>query len=125
MLLPNDNPQFKELGERLMMARNNAAVVYEALAEQTGNREYRTRALAYYAESARAWDAITRDPETMIRMRLAENPGAPGINLGYLNANNALRPASDYKPEIFIHIDRDILEPSRWEELAPFGGMIN
>jgi tetratricopeptide (TPR) repeat protein len=124
VLLPNDNPQFKELGERLMMARNNAAVVYEALAEQTGNREYRTRALAYYAESARAWDAITRDPETMIRMRLADNPGVPGINLGYLNANNALRPASDYRPEIFIRIDRDILEPSRWEELAPFGGMI-
>ncbi|MDR1836179.1 MAG: tetratricopeptide repeat protein, partial [Treponema sp.] len=125
VLLPNDNPQFKELGERLMMARNNAGVVYEALAEQTGNREYRTRALSYYAESARAWDAITRDPETMIRMRLAENPNAPGINLGYLNANNALRPASDYKPEIFIHIDRDILEPSRWEELAPFGVMID
>ena len=125
VLLPNDSPQFKELGERLMMARNNAGVVYEALAEQTGNREYRTRALAYYAESARAWDAITRDPETMIRMRLADNPGVPGINLGYLNANNALRPASDYKPEIFIHIDRDILEPSRWEELAPSGGMID
>jgi tetratricopeptide (TPR) repeat protein len=125
VLLPNDNPQFKELGERLMMARNNAGVVYEALAEQTGNREYRTRALAYYAESARAWDAITRDPDTMIRMRLSENPNAPGINLGYLNANNALRPASDYRPEIFIRIDRDILEPSRWEELAPFGGMIN
>ena len=61
----------------------------------------------------------------MVRMRLADNPGAPGINLGYLNANNALRPVSDYRPEIFIRIDRDILEPSRWEELAPFGGMIN
>jgi len=125
ILLPNDNPQFLELGERLMMARNNAAVVYEALAEQTGNREYRSRALVFYAESARAWDAITRNPETMVRLRLGDNPGAPGINLGYLNANNALHPASDYSPEIFIRIDRDVLEPSRWEELAPFGGMIN
>jgi tetratricopeptide (TPR) repeat protein len=124
VLLPNDNPQFLELGERLMMARNNIAVVYEALAEQTGNREYRSRALALYADSSRAWDAITRNPDTMVRMRLADSPGVPGINLGYLNASNALRPSRDYRPEIFIRIDRDVLEPSRWEELAPFGSLV-
>jgi len=123
MLLPNDNQQFLELGERLMMARNNAGVIYEALAEQTGNRDYRSRALALYAESARAWDSITRDPATMTRMRLMDSPGAPGINLGYLNANNALRPSGNYRPEVFIRIDKDVLEPSRWEELAPFTGL--
>jgi hypothetical protein len=106
-----------------MMARNNAGVVYEALAEQTGNREYRSRALAMYAESARAWDTITRNPETMVRMRLSESPGAPGINLGYLNASNAMRPSNNYTPEIFIRIDKDAVEPSHWEELAPFGGL--
>jgi tetratricopeptide (TPR) repeat protein len=123
VLLPNDNPQFLEIGERLMMARNNAGVVYDALAEQTGNRDFRARAMSLYAESARAWDAITRNPETMIRMRLSEIPGAPGINLGYLNANNLLRPGTDYSPGVFIRIDRDVVEPSRWEQLAPFGGM--
>jgi tetratricopeptide (TPR) repeat protein len=123
VLLPNDNPQFLELGERLMMARNNAGVVYEALAEQTGNREYRSRALGLYAESARAWDSITRDPQTMVRMRLTDSPSAPGINLGFLNANNALRPTPNFSPQIFPRIDRDVLEPSRWEELAPFGGL--
>jgi tetratricopeptide (TPR) repeat protein len=123
ILLPNDSPQFLELGERLMMARNNAGVVYEALAEQTGNREYRSRALALYAESSRAWDSITRNPETMTRMRLVDTPGAPSINLGYLNANNALRPSSSYRPEIFIRIDKDVIEPSHWEELAPIGGL--
>ena len=123
VLMPNDNPQFLELGERLMMARNNAGVVYEALAGQTGNREYRSRALALYAESARAWDSITRNPETMIRMRLTDSFGSPGINLGYLNANNALRPVSNLSPEIFVRIDKDADEPSRWEELAPFGGL--
>ncbi|MCL2265000.1 MAG: tetratricopeptide repeat protein [Treponema sp.] len=117
-LLPNDNPLFLELGERLMMARNNAGAVGEALADQTGNRDYRSRALAMYAESARAWDAITRNPETMARMSLTGSPGAPGINLGYLNANNALRPNANYTPQIFVRIDRDVLEPSKWEELA-------
>jgi len=125
VLFPNDSPQFIELGERLMMARNNAGVVYEALAEQTGNREYRSKAMALYAESARAWDSITRNPETMTRMRLFDSPGVPGINLGFLNANNALRPNSEFGREIFIRIDRDAIEPSRWEELAPFGGLID
>ncbi|MCL2185206.1 MAG: tetratricopeptide repeat protein [Treponema sp.] len=121
VLMPNDSIEFLEVGERLMMARNNAGVVYEALAEQTGNREYRSRAMALYAESARAWDAITRNPVTMTRMRLSEIPGAPGINLGYLNANNALRPTSNYNPSIFTRIDRDGLEPSHWEQIASFG----
>jgi tetratricopeptide (TPR) repeat protein len=123
VLLPNDNIQFLETGERLMMARNNAGVVNEALAGQTGNRDYRSKAMGLYAESARAWDAITRNPETMTRMRLTDSPGAPSINLGYLNANNALRPNSGYRPQVFIRIDKDVLEPSRWEELAPLGGL--
>jgi tetratricopeptide (TPR) repeat protein len=122
ILLPNDRPEFHEVGERLMMARNNAGVVYEALANQTGNREYRSRALYYYAESARAWDAITRDPETMVRMRITDLPGAPSVNPGYLNANNAMRPVSNFIPQIFPRIDKDGLEPSRWEELAPIAG---
>jgi len=123
--LPNDRPEFLEFGERLMMAYNNAGVVYEALAGQTGNRDYRTRAISLYAESARAWDSITRNPSTMSRMRLLDTPGAPGVNLGFLNASNAMRPVSGFNPEIFLRIDKDVLEPSHWEELAPFGGLVN
>jgi len=125
VLLPNDNPQFLELGERLMMARNNAGVTYEALAKQSGRREYRSQALSLYADSARAWDSITRNPQSMTRLSIGGSPGAPGINLGYLNANNALHPSPGFNPEIFIRIDRDVSEPSHWEELAPFGGLID
>jgi len=128
VLLPNDRPEYLELGERLMIARNNAGVVYEALANITGNQDFKSRALSMYAESARAWDSITRNPATMERMSLVGSPGAPGINLGFLNANNFLhannaRQPAAYNPEIFIRIDKDALEPSRWEELAPFGGL--
>ncbi|MDR2729468.1 MAG: tetratricopeptide repeat protein [Treponema sp.] len=129
VLLPNDRPEFLEVGERLMMARNNAGVNYEALADVTGSREYRSRALALYAESSRAWDAITRNPREMTRLRPIENPNAPGINLGFLNANNALHASNirrneEFNPEIFVRIDKDVLDPSRWEELAPMGGLI-
>jgi tetratricopeptide (TPR) repeat protein len=111
VLLPNDRPEYLELAERLMMARNNAGVASEALADQTGDRRYRVRAQALYAEADRAWDARTRDPRTMIR--------SGGIPLPYLNSRNTLYPQSEYEPQIFIRIDRDVLEPSRWEELAP------
>ncbi|MCL2808880.1 MAG: tetratricopeptide repeat protein [Treponema sp.] len=118
VLLPNDNPQFIDTGERLMMARNNLGVVYEYLADQTGNREYRNRAMTMYIYSSSAWDSITRNPQSMTRSRLADSPGAPGINLGYLNANNALRPNNFFDPQVFVRIDRDVLEPSRWEEIT-------
>ncbi|MDR0320684.1 MAG: tetratricopeptide repeat protein [Treponema sp.] len=123
VLMPNDNMQFIELAERLMMARNNIGAVYEALADQTGRREYRSRALAMYAESSRAWDMITRNPESMVRSSVTGSSGAPGINYGYINASHALRPTSDYSPQIFVRIDKDVQEPSRWEELAPFNAL--
>jgi tetratricopeptide (TPR) repeat protein len=111
VLLPNDRPEYLELAERLMMARNNAAVAYEALANQTGDRRYRTRALALYAEANRAWDARTRDPRTMIR--------SSSTPLPFLNSRNALYPQPGYEPQLFIRIDRDIQDPPVWEQLAP------
>ena len=115
VLLPNDRPEYLELAERLMMARNNAGVASEMLAAQTGTRSYQTSALAFYAEANRAWDALTRDPRTMIRSGSAPLP--------FLNSRNALHPQTDYEPQIFIRIDRDALEPSIWEELASFAGL--
>jgi hypothetical protein len=111
--LPNDQPEYLEIAERLMMARNNAAVVYEDLAKQTGNQRYRSRAMALYAESERAWDSLTRNPTSMIR--------SGSVPLPFLNSRNALYPQRDYEPQIFVRIDRDVLEPSRWEQLAPVG----
>jgi tetratricopeptide (TPR) repeat protein len=118
MLMPNDRPEHMELAERLMVSRNNLGVTLEALAENTGDLRYRSRALALYAESARAWDSLTRNPDTMIRMRPTDLY-SPGINLGFLNSQNSLHPVPGYEPQIFIHIDKDVLEPSDWEDLAP------
>ncbi|MDR2718397.1 MAG: tetratricopeptide repeat protein [Treponema sp.] len=111
VLLPNDRPEYLELAERLMMARNNAGVACEMLADQTGNRSYRTRAISFYAEASRAWDSLTRDPRTMVR--------SGSTPLPYLNTRNTLYPQPDYEPQIFIRIDREALETSPWENLAP------
>ena len=111
ILLPNDRPEYLELAERLMMARNNAGVASERLAEQTGDISHRTRAMGLYAEAQRAWDARTRDPATMIR--------SGSVPLPHLNMRNVLHPQPGFEPQIFIRIDRDALETSHWERIAP------
>lgn len=109
MLVPNDRPEHMELVERLMMARNNLAATLENLADATGNAALRSQALALYAESSRAWDLITRDPKSMIR--------SDSKNLAYLNTRNALYPVKNYERQIYIYLDKDVLEPSPWEKL--------
>ncbi|MDR2534398.1 MAG: tetratricopeptide repeat protein [Treponema sp.] len=119
VLLPHDREDHMELAERLMTVRNNFGVTLEALTERTGNSIYRSQAMGLYSDSARTWDTITRDQKTMIRMRPGDLTGGPSINLGYLNGQNALHPSSDYERQIYVEIDKDVLEPSPWENLTP------
>jgi hypothetical protein len=120
LLLPNDQPEYIELAERLMAARNNMGAVYEALADQTGDNRYRSRALGLYSEAARAWDALTRNPQNMIRS-LPEPGiyGGRGSSLPQLNTQHMLYPQPGYEPQIFPRLDKDVLEPSEWERLVP------
>jgi tetratricopeptide (TPR) repeat protein len=111
MLSPNERQDHMELAERLMIVRNNMGVVKEALTARTGDPRYQAEAMALYAESSRAWDALTRDPETMVR--------SSGTNLGFLNNRNMSYPQAGYEPQLFNQIDKDVLEPSAWEMLAP------
>ncbi|MDR2742952.1 MAG: tetratricopeptide repeat protein [Treponema sp.] len=111
MLSPNERPDHMELAERLMVGRNNLGVTMEALAGRDGDPRYRAEAMALYSESARAWDALTRNPDTMIR--------STGTNLGFLNSRNILHPQAGYEPRLFNQIDKDVLEPSAWETIAP------
>ncbi|MDR1862536.1 MAG: tetratricopeptide repeat protein [Treponema sp.] len=118
-IMPTENREQLDLAERLMTAQNNMGVTLEALAERTGSAGFRSQALGLYTESARAWDVWTRNPITMTRMLPAPGINAPGINPAYLNIQNSLHPAGDYERQFFLLIDKDVLEPSFWEELHP------
>jgi len=104
-----------------MVAQNNLGVTLEALTERTGNNSFSARAQGLYADSARAWDILTRDPETMVRMRPAPGIYAPGVNPAFLNIRNNLNPIPGYEPLFFMRIDMDMFEFSEWETLAPPG----
>ena len=120
IMATNDEKQL-DLAERLMVAQNNQGVILEGLTERTGNSRYRSRAQALYSDSERAWDILTRNPVSMMRMRPSSEISAPGINPAYLNVQNSLHPVPGYEPHFFLRIDKDMNEPSVWEELAPPG----
>jgi tetratricopeptide (TPR) repeat protein len=120
-IAPTDDEDQLDLVERLMVAQNNLGVVLEALTERTGNTSYRSRAQGLYSDSERAWDILTRNPTTMIRMRPSPDITAPSVNPAYLNVQNSLRPIPGYEHQFFLRIDKDVLEPSAWEDLAPSG----
>ena len=120
-IMATDDETGLDLAERLMVAQNNLAVTLDALTERTGNNKYRSRAHGLYADSERAWDILTRDPKSMLRMKPSPEINAPGINPAFLNIQNSLRPIPGYEAKFFLRIDKDIVEPSAWEELAPPG----
>ena len=121
LITPTDDEKQLELAERLMVAQNNLGVTLDALTERTGDSRYRSRAQGLYSDSERAWDVLTRNPDTMIRMRPSPDISAPGVNPAYLNVQNSLHPVAGFEPQFFLRIDRDILEPSHWEDLSPPG----
>jgi len=121
VIAPTDDEDQLDVVERLMVAQNNLGVALEALTERTGNTSYRSRAQGLYSDSERAWDILTRNPVSMIRMRPSPDIMAPGVNPAYLNVQNTLHPIPGYEHQFFLRVDRDVLEPSLWEDLAPPG----
>jgi tetratricopeptide (TPR) repeat protein len=115
VLLPNDRPEYIELAERLMIGRNNLGATLESLARHGGSPRYLAQAGGFYAQALQAWDALTRNPQSMIRLG-AGDLSNPGASLPYLNSRNILYPQTGYEPQLFVHIDRDVLEPSPWED---------
>jgi len=120
-ITPTDDEKQLDILERIMVAQNNLGVVLEAMTENTGNSSYRSRAQGLYSDSERAWDLLTRNPTSMIRMRPSPDITAPGVNPAYLNVQNSLRPIPGYEHQFFLRVDRDVLEPSIWEDIAPSG----
>lgn len=94
--LSNIRPDDAAFIERYMHTANNLGATLSRLSERTGDSQKSGRALALYAEATRAWDALTRNPQTMIR--------AKSVGLAYLNTQNMLNAKSSYQAEIYTDI---------------------
>ncbi|MDR1362619.1 MAG: tetratricopeptide repeat protein [Spirochaetaceae bacterium] len=122
MLLPNERPEHREIAERIMVARNNLGVTYNALANNTGRSSYRAEALGEFTESARVWDALERDPQTLTRAGITDT-SIPGVSLPYINIQNTLYPTQDGNGILFMQIDKDLSDGSWWEDLMRAEGL--
>ena len=100
IMLPQVRSDHGEFVEQYMHTANNLGVTLYSIAGQGRDTSLRGRAYSLFSESARAWDALTRNPDTMVR--------AQGTNLAYLNMQNITAPLSGFSPEIYTDIPKTL-----------------
>ncbi|MCQ2982773.1 MAG: hypothetical protein MJ178_08475, partial [Treponemataceae bacterium] len=101
ILYPQVQEDQQVLVDTYMKASNNLAVVLSRIATQTGDSSLNGKAMVYLQESIRAWDALTRNQQTMIRLE--------GSNLAQQNLRYMTLPNSLYDSEIYVSLPRTLL----------------
>ena len=107
ILFPQVREDQADLVDTYMRASNNLGVTLTRIAGMTGDSSLNAQAIVNYQNSMRAWDALTRNQTTMIRME--------GSNLAEQNVKYTVTTGSEFNPEIYTQIPRtlygeDILE---------------
>ena len=100
VLLPHTRPDHNAFVDEYMRATNNLGVILNKLAIQDGSSEKNGRAVALFGESSRAWDALTRNPQTMVASKT--------VSLAYLNIQNLIKPRSAFETEIYSDIPKTL-----------------
>jgi TPR repeat protein len=98
ILLPQVRSDQGELVDLYMKASNNLGVTLSRLSQRTGDSSLNAKAMVQLSESLRAWDALTRNQETMIRLE--------GSNLAAQNIKYLTSPVSVFEPAIYSAIPR-------------------
>lgn len=98
ILMPQIQNSDGELVDLYMKTSNNLGVVLNRLAKRTGDSSLNAQAMVNLSESLRAWDALTRNQTTMVRLE--------GSNLAAQNLKYISHPYSDFEPSIYISIPR-------------------
>ena len=100
ILLPHAREDHKAFVEEYMRATNNLAVILNKLAMQSGSSEKNGRAMFLFGESSRAWDALTRNQQTMVPSK--------AVSLAYLNTRNVIKPSTSFEAEIYSDIPKTL-----------------
>ncbi|MBQ5383683.1 MAG: hypothetical protein IIU46_04410 [Treponema sp.] len=97
-ILPQGRSDHADLVDVYRKATNNLGVVLSRIANLNGESETNGKAFVNFQESSRAWDALTRDQETMER--------DPTNNLAYVNSTYAANPSYGQEPTIYTDIPK-------------------
>ncbi|MBP5158289.1 MAG: hypothetical protein ILP18_10525 [Treponema sp.] len=96
IMLPQVREDHGDIVDTYMKASNNLGVTLSRIAEMTGNSRYNAQAIVSLQDSLRAWDALSRNQETMVRLG--------GSNLAEQNIKYITEPKVKYSPEIYTDI---------------------
>ena len=100
VLLPQVREDQADIVDTYMKAANNLGVTLNRIAQQTGNSKLNAEAIVRLTESLRAWDALTRNQTSMVRL---DGSNLPQQNIKYID-----HPMMTYTPEIFTEIPRTL-----------------
>ena len=98
LLLPQSDDDDYAVVDLYLKANNNLGVTLYRLAQQTGDSGRNAEAIVRLSDSIRAYDALTRNQQTMIRME--------GSNLAAQNSKYITHPYPDFEPAIYTDIPR-------------------
>ncbi len=98
ILLPQSDEDDYTTVDLYLKANNNLGVTLHRLAQQTGNSNMNAEAMVRLSDSIRAYDALTRNQKTMIRME--------GSNLAAQNSKYITHPYPEFEPAIYTDIPR-------------------
>ena len=96
MLFPQTDAREAEIVDTYMRASNNLGVSLYKLSRLTGNSSLNAQAIVNFQESLRAWDALTRNQQTLVRLG--------GSNLAEQNIRYLLQSIPQFEPAIYTDI---------------------
>lgn len=100
VMFPQVQQEHQDLVENYMYACNNYGVTLGNLAFRTGDSQMNAKGMVYLSESMRAWDALTRNQKTLVRLG--------GSNLAAQNMKYLSHRVSEYEPAMYFDIPRTL-----------------
>lgn len=107
ILLPQEDEDEGTIVDLYLKASNNLGVALYRTAQQTGDSQQNADAMVHFADSMKAWDALTRNPRTMVRM--------DGSNLAQQNSTYITHSFPDYEPAIYTEIPKVLSDEKELE----------
>ncbi len=105
LVLPQTNVKDYDLVNTYLYASNNYGVTLYKLAKRTGNSALNAQAIVQLSQSVRAWDALTRNQTSMVRLE--------GSNLAEQNIKYITHPIPEFEPSIYTDISKTLLDNER------------
>lgn len=97
---PQSSKKDNNFVTQYLYAANNYGVTLYRLAQRTGNSMYNAQSFVQFQESAKAWDALTRNQETLVRLE--------GSNLAQENIKYITHPQPNFEPAIYVEIPKTL-----------------